>query len=368
MQPLQNPQPMRAAVVGLGKIGFEFGLENRVQPASHVACYRAIPEISELALCDIDNDKLHTAQLLGATYADYKNMLDVFKPEIVSVCTPTPTHKEIVCEVAKCESVKAIFLEKPIAQSLQEADEMIAVCKDRSINLTVNFTRRWDLMYEQLRILHYEPDAMIGLHPGPLMRSGIHMLDLFNWLMKSQPYAVQAFGMSKNNYLTNEIGEDGVWPDYNVSGIIDYADKKECVLYSGRSVEKLVVFELDILMPTWRIRVIDNGERMEEYGVMPSHRYSGLKEYYPARSTSRVGWYPETPLLTAVKDVCLKAYEKSQHRVDPWLSELAMVNHCSGEDARLALQVALGIHYSAFRANERVMLKDVPKDFAVRSY
>lgn len=365
MQPLQNPQPMRAAVIGLGRVGYLFGLEEeRVQPASHVACYDALENIEEIMLCDSDKKVLDAARLhfYIANEAkerfyfvdDYKK-LDSFQPEIVSVCTPTPTHKEVVCEVAKCESVKAIFLEKPIAQSLQDADEIINTCKNAHVKLTVNHTRRWDPMYLKLiSELEECPHTVIGIHPGPLIRTGIHMLDLFNWIIPGQPRTVQAFGPPQTNYVVRDLvqideTDENSWIDYSVNGCISYANT-EAILYGSVPAEKLVLFEFDVFMPTRRMRMIKNGAQMEEYTVRASHRYSGLNEYGLCNVYCE-DVKQEAPLLTAVKEVCSSS-----------------MNSCTGEAARSALHLALGLHWSAMHKGEVVKLKDVSKDFTVRSY
>src|SRR6476646_12090525 len=62
-----------------------------------------------------------------AAYADYREMLAKEKPQIVSVADRWPDcHREMV--VACAEAGASIFLEKPVAQTLQQADEMVAAC------------------------------------------------------------------------------------------------------------------------------------------------------------------------------------------------------------------------------------------------
>lgn len=348
------PESMKAAVIGLGRIGFEFGLEKgRGQTSSHVACYQAIEEISDLALCDIDENKLQVAaqhvKEPRKFYLDYKKMLDEFKPEVVSICTPTPIHCETVLNVAEYDSVKAIFLEKPIAQSLSEADDIINACNKAHIKLTVDHVRRWDPMYLKLMSEINEcPYTVVGLHPGPLIRTGIHMLDLFNWIIPGQPETVQAFGTAKTNYLDNIVEKDG-WIDYNVNGCINYPET-EAVLYSGRSAKDLILFELDLLTESSRIKITENGDRMQIFRVHPSHRYGSLEEFYASETLHKL-YQCEDPLLNAVKEVCF-----------------ATINSCSGEAARSALNIALALHWSAMHKGSVVKPRDVPKDFTVRSY
>jgi predicted dehydrogenase len=340
---------VRVAVLGLGRVGFSFGKENRVQPASHVACYNALDSVDGIAVVDTDVKKLQPAlesiSKYNIGYVNLKEMLLEFQPQVVSICTPTNTHHQMVLEVAKHSCVKAIFLEKPIAQSLQEADEMIDACARKHIRLTVNYTRRWDHVYMKWceHSLDLEISTMIGHHPGPLLRTGTHMLDLFNWVMKDSPISVQAFGMPRENYITNDTNHD-----YNISGCIDYGDV-EAVLVSGES-KPYVLFELDLFSDHGRVRLVDNGSRIEVYGKAPSIRYSGLNELHRT-SDNFEGSERQNPLLNAVTEVVKGEKQR-----------------CTGFDARETLHVALALHYSAMNNNMRVRLEDVSKDYTVRSY
>src|SRR5262249_33282839 len=84
-----------------------------------------------------------TAKLLKAktAYADYKTMLDKEKPQIVSVADRfLDMHRDMVVACAKAGA--SIFLEKPMARTLAEADEMIKACETHHVKLaTAHQTR-----------------------------------------------------------------------------------------------------------------------------------------------------------------------------------------------------------------------------------
>lgn len=78
------------------------------------------------------------AKRLGAksAYADFRQMLDKEKPQIVSVAARWPDcHRDMV--LACAEHGASIFLEKPVAQTLQQADEMVAACEKHHIKCAV---------------------------------------------------------------------------------------------------------------------------------------------------------------------------------------------------------------------------------------
>lgn len=84
------------------------------------------------------------AKQLGAknAYADYRQMLEKEKPQIVSVADRWPDcHRDMV--IACAELGANVFLEKPVAQTLQQADEMIAACDKHHVKVAVAHQTRY---------------------------------------------------------------------------------------------------------------------------------------------------------------------------------------------------------------------------------
>ena len=146
-------------------------------PRAHAACYVAVPEIELVGLCDTWPDQREAARRkwgIDAVYADYRRMLEATKPDIVSVCTTAKPRAEIMLAIADGGyGVKAIWAEKPITFSLEEADRVIHACEKAGITLAVNCSRRWDDKYNQA--LRMVDDGLIGdvLHVVALAQCGL---------------------------------------------------------------------------------------------------------------------------------------------------------------------------------------------------
>lgn len=83
---------------------------------------------------------------------DYTKVLDMKEVDIVDVCTPTYTHKEIA--VAAAKSGKHVLVEKPIALRLRDADEMIQAAKSAGVKFMVaHVLRFWPEYVEAKRIV-----------------------------------------------------------------------------------------------------------------------------------------------------------------------------------------------------------------------
>ena len=73
-------------------------------------------------------------------YADYRQMLDAERPDIVDVCSWHRQHAEMTIAAA-ARKPKAIICQKPMALSLGEADSMLTACERNNVDLYIAFQR-----------------------------------------------------------------------------------------------------------------------------------------------------------------------------------------------------------------------------------
>jgi predicted dehydrogenase len=126
-------------------------------------------------------------------YADYREMLRHEKPHIVSVCPRWPDcHRDMV--VACAEAGASIFLEKPVARTLAEADAMLAACEKHHVKCAVAHQTRYSPRLAQVQQLlaagklgdlvelrgHGKEDQRGG--GQDLMVLGTHIFDLMRLL------------------------------------------------------------------------------------------------------------------------------------------------------------------------------------------
>ncbi len=122
----------RVAVIGrTGKGNYGHGLDTVWLKAGERVEIVAVADENEAG-------RAAAAKRLGAknAYADYRQMLDKERPHIVSVADRWPDcHRDMV--IACAEHGASIFLEKPVARTLQEADEMVAACEKHHVKCAV---------------------------------------------------------------------------------------------------------------------------------------------------------------------------------------------------------------------------------------
>jgi len=124
-------EPIPVAVVGSGYYG-----------SRHVAKYRSLPGARLAAVVDVDPARAraalgdHPAEIL----TDPRQL--VGKVRAASVAVPTTAHHDVV--VGLLESGIDVLVEKPIATTLREADEMVAVAARRGRILQVGHLERFN--------------------------------------------------------------------------------------------------------------------------------------------------------------------------------------------------------------------------------
>jgi predicted dehydrogenase len=198
-QPATTSRTLRVGIAGCGAIS-----------RNHLEAFRAIDDVRIVGVCDVDLDRARATAAawdIPAAVATVGELLDLGL-DLVSVCTPHPTHEDVVVQAA--ESGVHVLCEKPIAIDLASAQRMVAACEQADVLLGVLFQRRFWPAAQRIRaaindgtlgapvlgqcsvMLHREPeycsrDAWRGTWAsdggGVLMTQAIHYIDLLQWFM-----------------------------------------------------------------------------------------------------------------------------------------------------------------------------------------
>ncbi len=118
----------RAALIGCGNMS-----------TAHLSALHEIPEIDVVAVCDIDESRLHAvgdAFNVANRYTDYVAMFQAERLDTVSIATQGPQH--CAATVAAAEHGVHVLCEKPMALDLAEADRMVEACARNGVKLAIN--------------------------------------------------------------------------------------------------------------------------------------------------------------------------------------------------------------------------------------
>ena len=113
----------------------------------------ASPLVEGLHLAEIRPDRLaEVSRQTGAktATADYRELLPVASLDAVYIsATPETTHFPMARDFLMAG--KHVFLEKPIALQLAEADELIAIARDRGLKFTIGYSQRFNPKFAYVR-------------------------------------------------------------------------------------------------------------------------------------------------------------------------------------------------------------------------
>jgi UDP-N-acetyl-2-amino-2-deoxyglucuronate dehydrogenase len=132
---------LKCALLGCGRIG-----------ERHARILASSPESELVGLADVEPRKAEAfaAQHGGRAYRGIEALIEAEAPDLVAVCTPSGLHAEGVLAAVRA-GVATVVVEKPMALALSDADEMIAVCREKGTRLLVVKQNRYNLPIQKLR-------------------------------------------------------------------------------------------------------------------------------------------------------------------------------------------------------------------------
>lgn len=214
---------MKYALIGCGRIS-----SNHIMAAKN-------NQLEIVALCDLDPGKI-TASIEKfdlspevKQYTDYREMLSQTQPELVAIATESGKHAGIALD---CIAAGVnLIIEKPIALSLQDADEIIRQADKMGVKVCACHQNRFNKSIQKIReavegrrfgrLFHgtahirwnrgpqyYAQSAWRGTWAqdgGVLMNQCIHNIDLLRWMLGDEIEEVMAYTDRLNhNYIEAE--------------------------------------------------------------------------------------------------------------------------------------------------------------------
>jgi len=195
----------------------------------HLPALESIDDAQVVALADIDRGSLNRAGdkfHITTRYTNYRNILENEDVEAIAVCVPASSHSEIA--VAALDAGKHVFIEKPLALSLDEADLIVKKAKHSACRTMVGFNLRFHRLVRQARkiinegklgkiesvrtawtsdVRHYrempEWRNKREMGGGTIMEIGIHHFDLWRFLLGSD--VEEVFAITHSSEWEDEI-------------------------------------------------------------------------------------------------------------------------------------------------------------------
>jgi len=212
---------LHAAVIGTGNMG-----------KNHARIYSELPDIELVAICDINEETgASLAKKYGCKfYNDYKELIKNEQIDIVSIAVPTTKHKDVAIEFLN--NKKHVLVEKPISDTLENAQAIISAAKVNNVKLLIGHIERYNPGVLKVKELIKKGEfgdiisinaKRVGGYPAQIKDSNvvvdvaIHDVDILNFLYERQPEKIfsskgSAFKEGKTDYvdiLLNYGGKSG---------------------------------------------------------------------------------------------------------------------------------------------------------------
>jgi predicted dehydrogenase len=190
---------LKVGVIGVGYLG-----------RFHAQKYAGLPETELLGVADLNRERAgQVAQELNTrAYQDYRELLP--QVQALSVAVPTSAHFAVVRDAltAGCQ----VLVEKPLAITVAEADDLVALARDRGRILMVGHLERFNSAMEELKRRVNRPRFIESHRLGFFKERGtdvdvvldlmIHDLDHALNLVPSEVREIRAAGIS---VLTDQV-------------------------------------------------------------------------------------------------------------------------------------------------------------------
>jgi predicted dehydrogenase len=194
----------RVLVVGLGNMGM-----------GHALAYARVDGFEVVGLCErsIAERKLPAALAKVPQYAHYESALAELKPDVVSINTWSDTHADYA--VKAMEAGAHVFVEKPLAETVADAERVVATARRTGRKLVIGYILRhhpsWMRFIELARTLgtpmvfrmnlnqqssgrEWETHKRLLRTLSPIVDCGVHYVDVWCQITRARPVSVHAVG------------------------------------------------------------------------------------------------------------------------------------------------------------------------------
>jgi predicted dehydrogenase len=204
--------PVRVLVVGLGNMGL-----------SHARAYQRLAGFEIVGLCSRDvfaRPEIATEFPGVPLYGDYAEALSKAAADAVSINTWPDTHAAFARKAL--EAGRHVFIEKPLAETVAEAEALVALAKAKGLKLVIGYILRvhpsWKKFVEigrtlgkplvmRMNLNQQSSGAQWATHKklmetvSPIVDCGVHYLDVMCQTTQARAVRVHAIGVR----LTPEV-------------------------------------------------------------------------------------------------------------------------------------------------------------------
>ncbi len=255
-------------MIRVGVIGYGYWGPNLVRN------FVDAPGATVVAVSDMRPERL---ERLSRTYpairttTDYRELLDA--PDIDAICVATPVSTHFDLGMAALRAGKHALIEKPLASTVAEAEQLVEEAAKRNLVLLVDHTFAYTGAVRKMRELvqdgslgriYYYDSVRVNLglfqhDVSVLWDLAVHDLSIMSYVLGAKPTAVSAVGkrhvegQPENVAYLTLFYDDSLIAHVNVNWLAPVKIRRTMI---GGS-EKMIVY--DDLEPSEKVKIYDSG-------------------------------------------------------------------------------------------------------------
>ena len=251
----------KVLIVGLGQIGlqYDFHLAQDSFTYTHSRAFSKHKDFNLIAA--VDNNKEQRGKFSQSyglpAYDDLSEALKIHSPDVVVIATSTQTHAEILSKILKLSTPEIILCEKTLSYHLHEAQEMVDLCKNKGVDLYVNYMYRSDIGAIEVKNWLDSNNHKAGVkgvcwYSKGLIHNGSHFFNLLEYWLGS----MRKFNLININKVRNSDN------DYEPDLEIEFEKGK--IVFISAWEEVFSHYTVELLTPNGRVRYDNTPSRCDK--------------------------------------------------------------------------------------------------------
>jgi predicted dehydrogenase len=259
---------MRVVVAGLGNMG-----------RCHALAYHAHPQAEIEGLVNRSDIALPQPLASYPRLETFEQGL-ALKPDLVCIATYSDSHADYA--IAAMEAGAHVFIEKPLATTVADAQRVVAAAKRLKRKLVVGYILRhhpsWRRFIAEARDLGgpyvfrmnlnqqsngptWDTHKALMQTTSPIVDCGVHYVDVMCQITNSDPIRVSGMGLRLSNEIAPKMYNYGQLQVWFADGSIGWYEAGW-----GPMMSTTAVFVKDVISPTGAVSIIDQQQTSDDVG------------------------------------------------------------------------------------------------------
>lgn len=280
-----NEKPLSVLVAGLGNMG-----------RSHALAYHRNPGFEIAGLVNRSTPVLDPALDGHAIHPEFAPALRELKPDVCSINTYSDSHADFA--VMALEAGCHVFVEKPLATTVADAERVVAAAKANGRKLVVGYILRhhpsWMTLIAEARALGgpyvfrmnlnqqssgptWETHKALMQTTSPIVDCGVHYIDVMCQITDSKPVEVRGMGLRLSNEVSAGMYNYGHLQVLFADGSVGWYEAGW-----GPMMSETAFFVKDVISPNGAVSIVMDADSKSD--DVDSHTKTSMIRVHRART------------------------------------------------------------------------------------